>query len=237
MAEQLAPRRGRDAAMYARTFVGERAYAGMCKAFVRTVFGVVPSKSPTAISCFEQADHQHRTSDPEKVPAFVPVYMNTSNPAEHVAFTLGVQRDGHRLVVSTDAGAGNTIAIVRLDVLAARWGPIIGWAEDMDDQRVWKPGPVKPVVNLAAMQRAARKDPPAPQGSAVARAQGRIVERALAREGLLDRRWVDGSWGTRTISAYAAWQRRLGFRGTDADGSPGSTSLRALGKRYGFRVK
>jgi hypothetical protein len=65
------------------------------------------------------------------------------------------------------------------------------------------------------------------------------VEEALAAEGLLERGYVDGSFGTRTLAAYAAWQRsRAGgsYRGGDADGVPGRDSLTRLGDRHGFTV-
>lgn len=92
------------------------------------------------------------------------------------------------------------------------------------------------VVSLARVREAARRDAPAP-GTPMAYRDGvLVVERALAAEGLLDSRYVDGSFGTRTISAYAAWQRRLGYGGSDADGIPGHDSLARLGSAHGFRV-
>lgn len=47
---------------------------------------------------------------------------------------------------------------------------------------------------------------------------------------------IDGIFGPKTRSRYSAWQKRLGYRGTDADGIPGRTSLNRLADRYGFRV-
>ena len=47
---------------------------------------------------------------------------------------------------------------------------------------------------------------------------------------------VDGSFGTATVTAYAAFQRGLGFTGADADGVPGLVSLTKLGRRHAFRV-
>ncbi|MFB6837227.1 peptidoglycan-binding protein [Streptomyces sp. NPDC056361] len=87
----------------------------------------------------------------------------------------------------------------------------------------WKPGP-----RFAALLAAARRDPTAPQGSALHRADVLPVERALVAEGLLTAPWADGSFGTKTKAAYAAWQRRCGFDGTDADGIPGDSTLRLL---------
>ncbi|MER8046511.1 peptidoglycan-binding protein LysM [Streptomyces sp. NPDC094032] len=95
---------------------------------------------------------------------------------------------------------------------------------------------LKSVVSLARVLSAARTDPAAAQGVAAHRADVLPVERALAAEGLLPAQWADGSFGTKTVTAYAAWQRRCGFGGTDADGLPGRTTLERLGKAHGFQV-
>jgi hypothetical protein len=92
----------------------------------------------------------------------------------------------------------------------------------------------KPVVSLAHVVAAAHKDPSAAQGHATHKAEVLLVERALKAEGLLAGKYVDGSFGTKTISAYAAWQRHLGYAGTAADGIPGRTSLTKLGARSGL---
>lgn len=97
----------------------------------------------------------------------------------------------------------------------------------------------RPRVSLARVVAAARADPPAPDGHLTHPTDVRLVEEALTVEGLLERRYVDGSFGTRTIAAYAAWQRsRAGgsYRGRDADGVPGRASLTRLGDRHGFTV-
>ncbi|MEU6931599.1 peptidoglycan-binding protein LysM [Streptomyces sp. NPDC046374] len=95
---------------------------------------------------------------------------------------------------------------------------------------------LRSVVSLARVLAAARTDPAAAQGAAAHRADVLPVERALAAEGLLPAQWADGSFGTRTMTAYAAWQRRCGFGGTDADGLPGRTTLERLGQAHGFQV-
>lgn len=56
------------------------------------------------------------------------------------------------------------------------------------------------------------------------------VERALVAKGLLDPKYADGYFGTTTISAYAAYQRSLGYVGLAANGLPGQASLQTLGK-------
>jgi hypothetical protein len=60
-----------------------------------------------------------------------------------------------------------------------------------------------------------------------------LVENALVAKGLLSATYADGHFGTKTIDAYAAYQRSLGYTGIDASGLPGPTSLRLLGdQRY-----
>ncbi len=92
------------------------------------------------------------------------------------------------------------------------------------------------VVSLAAVRSSFVRDAKAKQGATTNWAMVKLVEEALASEGLLARKWVDGSAGTMTHRAYKVWQRKLGYRGRDADGIPGKTSLEKLGQRHGFSV-
>lgn len=62
-----------------------------------------------------------------------------------------------------------------------------------------------------------------------ARAAVTAVERALVAEGHLAAGLVDGHYGTATVTAYAAYQRSLGYTGIGANGLPGPTSLDRLG--------
>jgi hypothetical protein len=100
------------------------------------------------------------------------------------------------------------------------------------------PQPSTPSVSLAAVIRAAQRDPGLPQGGTTSAADVRPVEAALQREGLLSAKYAsDGSFGSLTRTAYAGWQRRLNYSGADADGIPGKTSLTKLGAKYGFTVR
>lgn len=104
-----------------------------------------------------------------------------------------------------------------------------------------KPKPSGPVVDLAKLRKAAKKDPPRASSKAAYPAGTRVVEAALVAEGLLAPKRADkvGHWGSDTVDAYAAWQRSEaggGYRGADADGTPGGDSLRRLAARHGFRV-
>ncbi|MEH0552596.1 peptidoglycan-binding domain-containing protein [Streptomyces sp. B21-101] len=97
----------------------------------------------------------------------------------------------------------------------------------------------KPKVSLAHVVAAARKDPPAADGHTTYKAEVLLVEKALKAEGFLAAEYVDGSFGTKSLAAYARWQRSPaggGYTGADADGVPGTASLRLLGARHGFQV-
>jgi peptidoglycan hydrolase-like protein with peptidoglycan-binding domain len=83
---------------------------------------------------------------------------------------------------------------------------------------------------------AAAKANPASKGTPVTYSGVRTVEAALVDAGLLAKRYSDGHFGTSTIAAYAAWQRRCGYTGKAADGIPGRASLERLGDKYGFKV-
>jgi peptidoglycan hydrolase-like protein with peptidoglycan-binding domain len=89
-----------------------------------------------------------------------------------------------------------------------------------------------PTVNMEAVLKAAQLDPGRPGTGITRGAKPSVlrVERALANQGLLARNLVDGSYGSSTIAAYAAWQQKLGFSGIGANGLPGKTSLTRLGK-------
>ncbi|MFE5325685.1 N-acetylmuramoyl-L-alanine amidase [Embleya sp. NPDC056575] len=93
----------------------------------------------------------------------------------------------------------------------------------------------RPAVDLAELVAAARSDPER-AGTPVTYMGTRMVENALVEEGLLAEGLADGHYGTATVRAYAEWQRRLGYSGSDADGIPGRRSLARLGDRHGFTV-
>lgn len=97
--------------------------------------------------------------------------------------------------------------------------------------------PQKPHVSLSHLVAAARTDPKAKQGHTTHPTDVRIVEAALKAEGYLPSKYAgDGSFGSKTVLAYAAYQRHLGYVGAAADGIPGKTSLTKLGARHGFTV-
>ncbi|WP_344447663.1 peptidoglycan-binding protein, partial [Kitasatospora nipponensis] len=89
-----------------------------------------------------------------------------------------------------------------------------------------------PVVNMEATVLAAQIDPRRADSTQTPGAHDSVlaVEQALQARGLLDASRVDGYFGTTTVTAYAAFQRSLGYTGLDANGLPGVTSLTALGQ-------
>jgi peptidoglycan hydrolase-like protein with peptidoglycan-binding domain len=93
----------------------------------------------------------------------------------------------------------------------------------------------RPVVDMEATVLAAQIDPRRADHTLTTGAKSSVlaVEQALQAQNLLDAQWVDGYFGTETVSAYAAYQRSLGYTGLAANGLPGTTSLTKLGlNRY-----
>ncbi|MGW3427904.1 N-acetylmuramoyl-L-alanine amidase [Streptomyces melanosporofaciens] len=155
---------------------------------------------------------------------------------------LGAIRDGIDLL--RKHGAGNEIK-GHCDgyPTACPGGPLYDWVKrgaprpggSSGSGGTPKPAPGKPTVDLSKLVAAARTDPPK-HGTPVSYAGVKTVENALVAEGLLSKSYVDGHFGTATKTAYAAWQHRCGYSGSDADGIPGRSSLERLGKRHGFTV-
>ncbi|HEY0689006.1 MAG TPA: hypothetical protein VGD71_08185 [Kribbella sp.] len=92
-----------------------------------------------------------------------------------------------------------------------------------------------PAVNMEATVLAAQIDPRRADDTLTPGAKASVlaVEQALQARNLLNAQWVDGYFGTQTVSAYAGYQRSLGYTGLAANGLPGTTSLTKLGQsRY-----
>jgi peptidoglycan hydrolase-like protein with peptidoglycan-binding domain len=88
-----------------------------------------------------------------------------------------------------------------------------------------------PSVNMAATVKAAQIDPRRADDTLTPGAKHSVllVEQALQAKHLLAAKWVDGYFGTTTITAYTKYQESLGYTGLDANGLPGKTSLTKLG--------
>ncbi|MCP2336430.1 peptidoglycan-binding domain-containing protein [Actinomadura rupiterrae] len=89
-----------------------------------------------------------------------------------------------------------------------------------------------PSVDMEAVVKAAQIDPRRPDSTLTpgAKASVLLVERALSDRHLLDKKWVDGYFGTMTVDAFAKYQKSLGYTGLGANGLPGKASLTKLGE-------
>jgi hypothetical protein len=98
-----------------------------------------------------------------------------------------------------------------------------------------RPKPTLPTVNLSRLVDAFAIDSQHQRnpGSEGRYPKGvKLVEGALADIGFLSKRYAaDGYAGPTTVAAYKQLQRSMGYRGQDADGIPGMTSLVTLGAR------
>ncbi len=88
-----------------------------------------------------------------------------------------------------------------------------------------------PQVDMEAALKAAQWDPQKTGTGITPGAKGSVlaIERALRDEGMLSSTYVDGHYGTATVTAYTTWQKSLGYRGLGANGIPGEASLKKLG--------
>ena len=97
--------------------------------------------------------------------------------------------------------------------------------------------PKLPTVSLAHAEKAFKTDPSAKQGHQTYPRDIVLIEHALVKVGMMHKSKYteDGSAGTLSVSAYAEWQKywsrknKLGWTGSDLNGIPGMTSLKALG--------
>lgn len=89
-----------------------------------------------------------------------------------------------------------------------------------DPQPEPAPKPELPKVSLSAVRRDARRDDWA-RSNKGAKDDVALIVAALEAEG---------------CSNYRQWQVKLGYKGKDADGIPGKSSLAKLGRKHGFEV-
>jgi len=108
---------------------GKMEAAGFCLAFTRSVFEV-NGKYVDAITAWNKSPTQH-AGDRHPPPA-VPVYFHTASPHRHVAFHAG---DG--VIVSTFNE--HIRRYDSIEVVEDKFnGEFIGWAEDINDVRVFE---------------------------------------------------------------------------------------------------
>jgi hypothetical protein len=200
---------------------------GMCLKFTRSCFNV-PSRYSTAALAWANTRHRHSTTPPAGAPVW---WTGGSRGFGHVALSAG---GGY--VWSTDVLRSGRVDRVKISHITNAWNlHYRGWSEDINGVRVHAaPAPV-PNVHLAYIVEASIKDP-GHLGRKTHPTTTLLVSRALYREGLLRKIHVSGHWGRTKRKAYAAWQRRLGYSGSDASGTPGMKSLHKLGLRRGFHA-
>ncbi len=150
-----------------------------------------------------------------------------------VYWTGGSQGFGHIAIGtgngncwSTDAAGAGVVAKVNIDELTVRFNIAFqGWAEDVNGVRVFDTTGVQTQGGGAKTTVRLKRVLPDPRDDV------RQVQRALKRRvpKATKEMAIDGIFGPITQDAYAAWQRRCGFKGSDADGVPGKISLQRLG--------
>ena len=89
-----------------------------------------------------------------------------------------------------------------------------------------------PAVNMEATVMASQIDPRRADDTLTPGAKGSVllVEQALQAKHLLDAKWVDGYFGTTTVAAYAAYQRRSATPVSTPTGCPARRRSTKLGR-------
>lgn len=131
-----APNSPREALAIGLSMVQDRTYVGVgyCLKVIRSLYGVAPLY-PDATTAWQEAEHKHRTDDPDNLHALTPIWW-TNDGHGHVAFDL--RRDG--LCLTTDYTESGRLGIAPIAALGP-WcgGTLRGWTEDLNGVRVWAP--------------------------------------------------------------------------------------------------
>ena len=217
------PRSAADALLWAvRQHVNPtRDWHGMGLMFVRSAFAAPPLYG-SAASAWKACDFPHPLYDGDKAPRGAPYYWTGGRHGYgHVALIVG-----NGLCWSTDAHARGRVDLVRINDLTEAWGLTpAGWAEDINDTRIWH----TPAVTLTNVLSAAevRRRPGGLTAGVVADVLR--VERCLARRGYLAVDYIGGVYGTRTIEAMHRFQQDRGLSGR---GLPTRESIEAVLKGW-----
>lgn len=191
---------------------------GMCQMFTRTCAGA-PSGAPDASGAWRAARYRHtRGTAPRGALVY---WLGGSRGHGHAAVS-----EGGGYVWSTDIKREARVDLVSIAYLSARWSNLDyqGWSEDTNGVRisgltVAASVDESLVVSLAQMA-------PGRSGSDV-----RDLQYALRRAGMAayNPSGVTGYFGDETRKMVAAFQRKQGWSGSDADGLPGPVTLQRLG--------
>jgi TP901 family phage tail tape measure protein len=122
---------GSKAIQWAQARIGDEGWYALCQKFVRMALGAGPG-FPSAITAWQGARYKHGISNPNQVPAGVPVYWSGGKYG-HVALSTG----GGRLI-STDFPKRGYIGTGTIAGLTNAWNrPLLGWTEDINGKRIY----------------------------------------------------------------------------------------------------
>lgn len=186
-----------------------RGYGGLCLKFVRTAFDV-PAKYPTARAARQGSQHFHGQSNPNAIPANVPVYLGDN----HVAFSVGNGR-----MITTNS-ATNRVSETSIQSWINAGFRLHGWAEDLNGVRVYS-APAAPSAPPAGSPYGVLKI--GSTGPAVSGLQEGL-NRVFPSYSNLSR---DGQYGPATAKVVTEFQRRVGLA---RDGVVGPNTRAALAK-------
>jgi hypothetical protein len=217
---------------------GSGTWLRKCQMFARSCVGS-PAWATTALKAWNAIPAGNkRTGVPRAGSIAYWDLPGVTGEAGHAAFVI---ENGY--VVSTDIKRAGKVDICHYTDIQRKWGMrYLGYiiATPYGSLNLLPLAQTTlPRCDLSEVQRAAKLDPARPQGGTTSGAKDDVllVEHALVDLGLLKSSLADGSYGTATRAGYREFQQKLGFSGSDADGVPGLTSLRALGKHTKVRRK
>lgn len=200
-------------------------WTGLCQKFARSTVNAAPFGG-TALDAWHSRPNSAKVFN--RAVAGGLGYFGTHEPG-HAVFVVG-----NSYCYSTDILRQGKVDKVPIALITQRWGlPFLGTLIAVPEGKL-NLAPSSPTVHLSHLQAAAKLDPPAPQGHVTYPAEVILVERTLAKLGYLGGQWVDGSFGTESVKAYARFQASV--KSGTYSGIPTLTDLQALGRRGGFSV-
>jgi hypothetical protein len=218
-------------------------FENLCDRFVAVCYGLAHSGYGSAKEHWDKIPDKHKHKLDAKPPVGGVPFWDTKTSG-HTAICVSPG-----MIASNDIITTGEVSVVRIGKISESWSTAtyLGWAEPFyHGATVSIPGGNKgtggpppgqrPSVSLSSVINAASVDPQAKQGHLTDKAGTLLIEQALEAEGLLEHKFVDGSFGKKTVKAYGEWQKQLHFSGVAANGIPGIKSLTALGAKHGFDV-
>ncbi|MFZ1361469.1 MAG: peptidoglycan-binding domain-containing protein [Candidatus Nanopelagicales bacterium] len=221
----------------------DKNYYMLCEHFASWVYGWGGSGYASAKAHALATPSSRRNkipSDHSKIPAGALIYF-TEGTYGHVVVAVGNGK-----VASNDIVKPGDIDIVPLSRFKQKWGYTPDMWKLPDFPRAFGRNPNRaPVVKPQAKPapKPATKTKPVVKLSNVRvgkrNAQVKRVQTALRNRGAayrkLNRSGATGYYGTQTRNMVQRYQRSLGFKGRDADGRIGCTSLKRLNKANGLK--